>query len=308
MSLFKKLTSVILSGLMLIATLGVSNTFATTDYQVYVAVFCKDKEKGNEMVRLMCREKGTFNAVERRVFFMGEKNDTENCTVVYDESDDTNYHINFRVMTNVDTTYGSKSRNLLEKCSEAIILYDISDSELEAIVQTKDLARFENIENLLSLKTPLMKFINKLQYKRLWIFFPSWCDSIDFVSYGRDKLPSEEDYQQRKDAINRFTCTTERYYGIDNKWGRGHPDISLPNFYEYTLFGIIGSARRSIKDGSVSGKDESGHSILLPATGITLACGTVLAGGYGIYKGVKKIINKKPAVKTKSSEKVKNLV
>lgn len=36
--------------------------------------------------------------------------------------------------------------------------------------------------------------------------------------------------------------------------------------------------------------------------------GTVVGIGYGIYKGVKKFINKKPAVKTKSLEKVKNLV
>ena len=304
MSLFKKLTSVVLSG----ATLGVSNTFATTDYQVYVAVLCKDREKGNEMVRLMCREKGNFNALERRVFFTGEKNDNDYSTVVYDEIDDTNYHINFRVMTNVDTTYGSKSRNLLEKCSEAIILYDISDSNLESIVRIQDLTSSENMKTLLSLKTPLTKFINKLQYSK-YFFLPGWYNSIDFVSYGKDNLP-EEDYQQRQSAINRLTCTTEKYYGIDNKWGRGHPDISFSKFYECTLFGIIGSARRSIIDGSVSGKDESGRSILLPATGITLACGTVLAGGYGIYKGAKKVYNKitnKKSV-TKNLDKVKNLI
>ncbi len=302
MRFFKKLTSVVLSGLMLIATIGVSNTFAATEYTVHVAVLCEDREKGNEMVRLMCREKGNFNALERRVFFTGEKNDTENCTVVYDESDDTNYHIKFHVITKID-------KSLLSKCSEAIILYDVSDSRLDKIVKTGDLTRDENIKTLLSLKTPLTKFIRNLQYSLpgAFSYFYGWYNSIGFVSYGKDNLP-EEDYQQRKDAINRFTCTTERYYGIDNKWRRGHPDISLPNFYEYTLFGIIGSAYRSIGDGSVSGNDETGHSILLPAAGITLACGTVVGIGYGIYKGVKKFINKKPAVKTKSLEKVKNLV
>ena len=40
----------------------------------------------------------------------------------------------------------------------------------------------------------------------------------------------------------------------------------------------------------------------------SLIASAVLAVGYGIYKGVKKFINKKPAVKTKSLEKVKNLV
>ena len=39
-------------------------------------------------------------------------------------------------------------------------------------------------------------------------------------------------------------------------------------------------------------------------SGLTATVGV----GYGIYKGVKKFINKKPAVKTKSLEKVKNLV
>ena len=45
-------------------------------------------------------------------------------------------------------------------------------------------------------------------------------------------------------------------------------------------------------------------TMLLTSIGI----GTVVGIGYGIYKGVKKFINKKPAVKTKSLEKVKNLV
>ena len=43
--------------------------------------------------------------------------------------------------------------------------------------------------------------------------------------------------------------------------------------------------------------------------GLGLAGLTATVGvGYGIYKGVKKFINKKPAVKTKSLEKVRNLV
>ena len=79
----KKFLAFLFSSVLILGT-NFSNTFATTDYQVYVAVLCKDREKGNEMVRLMCREKGNFNALERRVFFTGEKNDTENCTVVYD--------------------------------------------------------------------------------------------------------------------------------------------------------------------------------------------------------------------------------
>ena len=48
---------------------------------------------------------------------------------------------------------------------------------------------------------------------------------------------------------------------------------------------------------------------LLVGLGLTgIGIGTVVGIGYGIYKGVKKFINKKPAVKTKSLEKVKNLV
>lgn len=240
----KKILAFLCSSILIFGTIF-SNAFATTDCQVYVAVLCEDEEKGREMVKSMCRERGTFNAVERRVFFTGVKNDTDHCTVVYDGSDDTNYHIDFRVMSKIDKGY-------LEKCSEAIILYDIADSKLESIVKIDNLILSENIKTLLSLKTPLTKFIDELQYNKWFFIFPGWYDSIDFVSYGKEKLP-EEDYKKRRSAINRFTCITEKYYGIDNKWGRGHPDVSSPNFYEYTLFGIVGSAYRSIGEGSVKG-------------------------------------------------------
>lgn len=247
----KKFLAFLCSGMMVFGS-SFRNIFATEDYQVHVAVFCKEKEKGLQMIKSMCKQKGNFNPRERKVFFTGEKNDSDHSTVVYDEYDDANYHIDFHLLSKVDTAYYSKCRNLLEKCSEAIILYDISDSTLNPITEEQNLTLSGNMKSLLDLKTPLTNFIDKLQYNKYFFIFPGWYDSLDFVSYGKENL-SNEDYTQRQTSINRFTCMAEKYYGIDNKWGRGHPDISLEKFYEYTLFGIVGSAYRSIVQGAVKG-------------------------------------------------------
>lgn len=227
-----------------------NNVFATKDYQVHVAVFCEDEKKGNELVKSMCHQKSALTSSENKVIFTGEKNDSDCSTVVYDGTNDANYHVDFHVMSKVDTTYNSNCRNLLSKCSEAIILYDISDNSLETLIRNRNLSS-ENIKALLSSKTPLTRFIDKLQYKKCWVF-PGWYNSIDFISYGKENLP-EEIYDQRRDIINRFTCTTEKYFGVDNRWRRGHPDISSPDFYEGLLFGVIGSSYRSITDGFISG-------------------------------------------------------
>ena len=284
------------------------NAFATKDYQVYVAVFCDDKEKAKNMINLLCREKGVFEATKKRVCFNGEennigKNDFRDSTVIYDEYEDTNYHIKYKYLNKLD-------KSILKKCSRATILYDISDETLNPIVNTVDLASNKNIKNLLSLETPLVKYINKLQYKNWWLLGGSgWYNSLDFASYGKEKLQTDE-YDTRRSQINRFTCQTEKYFKVDNKWERGHSDISQPDFYEYDLFGIVGSARRSIMDGSVSGeynsesntldsnstenevsdneefkKKPNNYKKLILGTAALAAICAMLYGGYRLFKG-----------------------
>lgn len=283
----KKSFSIILSFLMIVCGFNL-NVFATKDYQVHVAVFCDNEQKAQEMITLLCREKGVFKAIEKRVRFTGEKNNIPNSTVIYDDYDDINYHITYHYSPHLD-------KNLLSKCSRATILYDISDETLNPIVNTVDLASNKNIKNLLSLETPLVKYINKLQYKNWWLLGGSgWYNSLDFASYGKEKLQTDE-YDTRRSQINRFTCQTEKYFKVDNKWERGHSDISQPDFHEYNLFGIVGSARRSIMDGTVSGKYNQNEKTF---SNKNLLCGSAVAATaaafvYGGYKLVKHYITDK---------------
>lgn len=234
MNCVKKLLSVFLGFLSVTVSFGLQKSFATKDYQVHVAVFCKNKDKAHDMIKSLCYRKGTFNAIDRRVYFTDKSNDALNSTVIYDSGDDVNYHVVFHYLPQLD-------KRVLSECSEAIILYDISDQSLDPIITTADLSSQKNIKELLSINVPLIKYINKLQYNKFVFVFPGWYNSLDFVSYGKQNLTSEV-YDKRRSKLNRFTCNVEKYFNIDNKWGRGHPDISNPNFYEYTLLGIVGSA------------------------------------------------------------------
>lgn len=306
MNVIKKIFLLVLGCLTIISGSNL-NMLATKNYQVYVAVFCDDKEKAKRMIDLLCREKGVFEAVEKRVHFNGKENSVgrngfRDSTVIYDEYDDINYHIKYKYLSHVN-------KPVLEKCSEAVILYDISDETLNPIVNTVDLSSNKNIKNLLSVKTPLVRYINELQYKKWYSFLSGsgWYNSLEFASYGKENLQTDE-YNTRQSQINRFTCQTEKYFKVDNKWRRGHPDISQLDFHEYNLFGLIGSAQRSIMDGSVAGEykfegdksdfdsDESFDSekskkkltgykkLLWRALAFTVFCATIY-GGYRLFKG-----------------------
>ena len=138
---------------------------------------------------------------------------------------------------------------VLKKCSGAVILYDISDKRLNPIISSDTYSK-NNFQMLMSTQSPLVKYICNLQYKtisllglKIW----GWYNAINFVTYGKENL-SASDYEMIHEKLNSFTCELEHYYKVDNKWGRGHQDLSTDNSWKKTLFWISGEARRSIAD------------------------------------------------------------
>lgn len=78
-----------------------------------------------------------------------------------------------------------------------------------------------------------------------------------------------ETYNKRREQLNDFTCSLERFFHVDNKWGRGHPDITYVRSVTVTLRWISGEAYRSIGEGTVSGK--MGENIKEPKKKIYVA-------------------------------------
>lgn len=217
-----------------------------TDFNVNVAVLCEDRGVASAYVHELCKHK----AIERPmdVEFTSEENEGEFSTVIYLHDTDTNYHIKFHFIP--ENGKLSDLNSTIKKCSAAIVMYDISDSSLDEIVRRSTFYE-EDVKELKNIKTPLVNYIVHLQghwWNRNW-----WHNAINFITYGKGLL-DEENYSFRREQLNDFTNSMERYFDVDNKWGRGHPDITNEKSKSVTLRWISGQAYRSISEGKVSGK------------------------------------------------------
>lgn len=250
---------------MLLLTMLLPGASATEDYQVQIAVLCKDPHKSQEFIDSMCREQSRavlndpIAGLHMTAVFTGERNvEGPDRTVLYVPDIDTRYHILFRPMTKLD-------KSVIRRCSGAIILYDMADPSLNPIVDYRGCYPPEHLKRLLSTDTPLVHYINELQCSgdpRLWPYWKAggnrgWYKGINFVAYCSDPSLIRDDYNVRHEYINAFTCRAECYIGIDNKWGRGHPCMGLDDsssVYGKKLYWIQGAAYRSIGEGWVTGK------------------------------------------------------
>lgn len=257
------------------------NASATDDYQIQIAVLCTDPGKSHEFIDSMCREqsRAVFDDpsadLHMTAVFTGERNaEGPQHTVLYVPDIDTRYHIEFLPSSTVD-------KSVLRGCSGAIILYDIADPSLNPIVDYRGSYPSGDLKRLLSIHTPLVHYINELQCSKSPSLMPywrgggnwGWYKGINFVAYCSDMSFDRGFYQTRHDRLNSFTCAAERYIGIDNKWGRGHPCMDFDDssaIYGKKLYWIQGAAYRSIGEGWVTGEykppveDESRLGASLP--------------------------------------------
>ena len=249
----KKIISWFLSLLFVTTFVFPTAKVSAVDYQIHVAILCPNREEALNYAHKLCEHKG----VERPMYveFTSEVNTEELSTVVRAEDIDTNYHIKFHIIPEGGGV--SDLDSIIKKCSAVIILYDISDPSLDPIVESttffpKDLKKLKDTHSLLTF------YIDHLQgnwFRRNW-----WHNAINFVTYGKSNLDAET-YNRRREQLNDFTCAMERFFHVDNKWGRGHPDVTSEKGVAVTLRCISGEAYRSIGEGTVSGKMDENFKV-----------------------------------------------
>lgn len=267
---FKKLLTCLCS---LVIICGIVNcrAYATTEYQAHIAVICEDIEKGSELISALCKsESELVYPLDSK--FTGKANIRSDHTVIFDKDFDIKYHVEFHCMSSK-----SINRKTINRCSGAIILYDISNSALDPIVFSDKFYRSDLTHLVLDTKdAPLVESVVSLQNSSIGCLSTlvnccygilrccgcccccccgclNWYNSLYFVTYGGDTL-SPDEYKERHERLNAFTCELESYYGSDNKWGRGHPDLSDMDYVcRKALYWIAGQAERSIQSGFVEG-------------------------------------------------------
>ena len=246
----KRVTLFFLACMMMLSGLNIK-IHAHQEFQVHIAVLCKDLSKGQEFINKLCQRKSKRIAGYPTVCeFIDEINTETSSTAIYDPTEQPDnydiYHVKFHLLREVN-------RSLLRKCSGAIILYDISDPTLNDIVNSKTFSH-SDIKALTSVETPLVKYIDSSMFSFFLGFGRGWWGALSFSSYGKERLDAEV-YKNRRGQINRFTCEAEGYYKkSDNQWNRGHADISTDQAIKFTLYWICQQAERSIKSGYVGGK------------------------------------------------------
>ena len=257
----KKIISCFLSLLSVVSFVFPMTKVSAIDYQVHVAILCQSRGEALNYAHRLCEYKAIEHPME--VEFTSEVNTEELSTVVRATDIDTNYHIKFHIIP--DGGDVSDLDSIIKKCSAVIVLYDISDPSLDPIVESKIFFE-KDLKKLKDIHSPLTCYINHLQgnwFRRNW-----WHNAINFVTYGKSRLDVET-YNKRREQLNDFTCSLERFFHVDNKWGRGHPDITYGRSVTVTLRWISGEAYRSIGEGTVSGK--MGENIKEPKKKIYVA-------------------------------------
>ena len=273
MRFFKKLTSVVLSGLML-AT-GISNVF----------VHGNNDERENEPsishdinIAVISYSDSRFDEIYNQISNGGQPIE---CT---SDKNGKKYKLEFKRLPELyeeynDEEYISNVKDILSECWFCIFHYDLSkDKE----VMKKECLRWSKaIETancgcyILFLPDSIntIKSEEDIAYMFNWSArMASWCE--DLWIKENPKAPQCMGSVPIPIRINDIVNHICKYIHIQE------------NYYE-----------KCVKINLLVG---------LGLTGIGI--GTVVGVRYGIYKGVKKFINKKPAVKTKSLQKVKNLV
>lgn len=217
---------------LLMAPLLCENTYAEGDsYIANIAVLCDDTQKAKDYVKELCKynfKRGLWSADTIKYedkFIENESTNYENQIVLYDIADSKKYYTTFTVIdvNNKPWNFGS----IIKGCVGAIILYDISDPTLQPIIESNTFYR-EDLKRLIKIDTPLNRCITSLQSWRCNFPF-SWYNALDFVTHSMERVP-EPEREKIHMRINQYTCGLESdFYDVDNKWGRGHPDISEPN-------------------------------------------------------------------------------
>ena len=125
----------------------------------------------------------------------------------------------------------------LENACQAVILYDISDSSLDELIENVSKINTESWEEIFNYRTFLNYCIRTFMSSDIK---PLWFNALNFFTYDSTKLLDENEYKKRANKIEIYTGNLEHKLNLPNIWGRGHANyLKCKNAFFGSLFGDL---------------------------------------------------------------------
>lgn len=213
----KKILSVIMS----VCTLFFMPIGKVNAEEIYnVLVICKDETVFNDFKKNVC--KYCYDAEHRELEELKEINSDLTCIrrgIVKKYA-----KLNPIICCTDSETISESDKQLiysqLQKNCQVLIIYDISDSSLDKLIENRSMIASKDWRELLKIPTFLNDCINLCitdeEVKNTWF------NSLNFITYDSKKSLSEKDYIDKFLKVSEYTVALERKFKIDNKWGRSH--------------------------------------------------------------------------------------
>lgn len=206
MNLFKKVLSLVMSFYtLLIMSIGKINAMQNQT-PINILVVCQDEDILNNF----------FDYVKNKEYIFSKQKVVESTkgypSIIYSD---------FEKKVNLVPCHFDKKHKYdipeLKNICQMIILYDISDKNLDYIVENYANIESSEWEDLLNKPT----FLNDCINLSIGV---NWFCSFNFFSYDKSGSLSKEERENRREKLNYYTCSLEHKLDIDNRWGRGHAD------------------------------------------------------------------------------------
>lgn len=211
-------------------------------------MFCDNTELAQSYIEKLYGYE--YNDDTRQLIKLSKVNNNKT-VVVHSNYGSMKYNVYFNVInSNLVLNPSRELGSFLKNCTGALIIYDISDEKLTPIVKSNTFYK-ENVSSFIKMDNTLNNCIRYLEsFGR-----NGWYNALNFVTYGKEKLAPKV-YEERREQFNRYTLGVEAFYvDGDNKWGRGHPDISIDWGIKSPIVWSAGQVYRSIfMEKALSGK------------------------------------------------------
>ena len=244
----KKISSFFISCLFIVSSVFFSSNVYAAEYNACIAVFCDNTEVAQSYIEKLYGYE--YNDDTRQLIKLSKVNNNKN-VVVRSNYGSMKYNVYFNVInSNLVLNPSRELGSFLKNCTGALIIYDISDENLTPIVKSNTYYK-EDVSSFIKMDNTLNNCIRYLEsFGR-----NGWYNALNFVTYGKDKLTSKI-YEERREQLNRYTLGVEAFYvDGDNKWGRGHPDVSTEGSIKNQIGWSAGEVYRSIfLEKALSGK------------------------------------------------------
>lgn len=236
----KKISSFFMGCLIIISSVFFSsNAYAAKEFSACIAVFCDNTEVAQSYIEKLYGYE--YNDGTRQLIKLSKVNNNKT-VVVHSNYGSMKYNIYFNVInSNLVLNPSRELGSFLKNCTGALIIYDIADEKLTPIVKSNTYYK-EDVSSFIKMDNTLNNCIRYLEsFGR-----NGWYNALNFITYNKEKL-NPEVYAERREQLNRYTLGVEALYmDGDNKWGRGHPDISIDRGIKSPIVWSAGHVYRSI--------------------------------------------------------------